>query len=358
MRSSRSRIALLSVFSALALVVVPSVASAATTFGSRLRNDPANSLECMDFVSPCTIASFIQPSEPNGDPYSGGAPVSGVITGFRVRFKATSPTPVTLKIAEVAPKTGTEGDVAVSRVVATGPTVTVAPTSEEAESVPVQQFGARVPVQAGQHLAIETSGEIETTYNDGNDGFSYLYAPALGATPEESTEPTGELLVQATIEPDADGDGFGDETQDQCPSQASTQGPCVVAPPAPPAPAPPAVAISGFGASPGKLSYTLSTAATVRLELARKTVGRKAGSKCVKVTKANRKKAHCVTYTPVGAGFAGTGTAGTQTVAIPGASKLTPGVYRVTLTATDAAGHTVVQTTNLTVKPKPKKAKH
>ena len=34
------------------------------------------------------------------------------------------------------------------------------------------------------------------------------------------------LLTSGTIEADADGDGFGDETQDQCPAAASTQGPC------------------------------------------------------------------------------------------------------------------------------------
>jgi uncharacterized repeat protein (TIGR01451 family) len=32
--------------------------------------------------------------------------------------------------------------------------------------------------------------------------------------------------AEATIEPDADGDGFGDESQDQCPTDPSTQGTC------------------------------------------------------------------------------------------------------------------------------------
>ena len=36
-----------------------------------------------------------------------------------------------------------------------------------------------------------------------------------------------ELLVQAVVEPDADGDGFGDETQDGCPGDAARQGPAV-----------------------------------------------------------------------------------------------------------------------------------
>lgn len=36
-----------------------------------------------------------------------------------------------------------------------------------------------------------------------------------------------ELLMNATIEPDADKDGFGDETQDRCrPADAATQGDC------------------------------------------------------------------------------------------------------------------------------------
>jgi hypothetical protein len=41
------------------------------------------------------------------------------------------------------------------------------------------------------------------------------------------------IYVNADVEPDADHDGFGDETQDQCPSDASTAGACP--PPSPPA---------------------------------------------------------------------------------------------------------------------------
>ena len=33
-----------------------------------------------------------------------------------------------------------------------------------------------------------------------------------------------------TLEPDADGDGFGDETQDGCPTEPATQGECQVQP--------------------------------------------------------------------------------------------------------------------------------
>ena len=35
-----------------------------------------------------------------------------------------------------------------------------------------------------------------------------------------------QFSVRATLEPDADGDGFGDVSQDDCPSSAQTQGTC------------------------------------------------------------------------------------------------------------------------------------
>jgi hypothetical protein len=41
-----------------------------------------------------------------------------------------------------------------------------------------------------------------------------------------SSHPTGELLVRAVMEPNADGDGFGDETQDSCPTERTNQGAC------------------------------------------------------------------------------------------------------------------------------------
>jgi hypothetical protein len=52
--------------------------------------------------------------------------------------------------------------------------------------------------------------------------------PAPGETRSAvgAPDPVTLLNVSAVLEPDADGDGFGDETQDQCPTNATTQGPC------------------------------------------------------------------------------------------------------------------------------------
>ena len=85
-----------------------------------------------------------------------------------------------------------------------------------------------MPVKKGQHLAVDMTKSIAAVYNSNGSKFSYVFSPPLveGAGARGSTEAANELMVAATIEPDADRDGFGDETQDQCPRQATTQGPC------------------------------------------------------------------------------------------------------------------------------------
>jgi hypothetical protein len=86
----------------------------------------------------------------------------------------------------------------------------------------IEEYSARVPVKKGVHVALDAPSS-SAVYTQGGDKFTYLYAPqlALGQAPRASTgEPTGQLLVQAVIEPDADKDGYGDETQDACPANA------------------------------------------------------------------------------------------------------------------------------------------
>ncbi|HEY7631825.1 MAG TPA: hypothetical protein VH817_14040, partial [Thermoleophilaceae bacterium] len=69
------------------------------------------------------------------------------------------------------------------------------------------------------------------------------------------------LPVTATLEPDADGDGYGDETQDKCPGVAGAVNGC---PPAPPADTTaPAVSTAVKGAllsKGGALSFVMTSA--------------------------------------------------------------------------------------------------
>ena len=60
--------------------------------------------------------SFIHPSDPNGDPYSGGAPVDGVITKFRIRAFGQGDTPatVTFRVADIRLTTPPNNDSALA----------------------------------------------------------------------------------------------------------------------------------------------------------------------------------------------------------------------------------------------------
>ncbi len=101
-----------------------------------------------------------------------------------------------------------------------------------ASDTPIREFPARVPVSQGNHLALDGTN-VHATYDSSGDKFSYVFNPPLvaGQGPRGAATATGELLVQAVIEPDADGDGFGDETQDGCPTQDANQGACDTAGP-------------------------------------------------------------------------------------------------------------------------------
>jgi hypothetical protein len=323
------------------ILLLPALGRAATTFGSRLKDQPANSGECQK-LGACTIISFIHPSEPNGDPYSGGAPVGGVITKFRIYAFTPAPTLVTFRVADISRPNPMNQTTATATVTGTGPTVTINPTEDPV----IHEFGGRLPVKKGQHLAIDAT-DVQATHNDSGDKFSYIFTPQLldGAPAATSNEPTGELLVQGDIEPDADNDGFGDETQDQCPSQATTQGQCDKTPPV----------VKGLKVRDGTISYRLSEASKVSFQLAKKLPGRRVGRKCVAPSAKNKGHKRCSRFKPIGARFKGSGKAGPNTVTLPNGKKLAPGTYRLTMTATDVAGNKTTETTTFKVKKRKKK---
>jgi hypothetical protein len=337
------RLTTLTLSLAAGLLLLPAAGQAATVFGSRLNNDPTEA-PCNGLGS-CTIVSYIQPSEPSGDPYSGGAPVSGVITKFRIRaYTQGGPGQVTFRIADINLPNPMDSSTAQSTVTGTGPTISI--TDESSSGTPVTEVAGRLPVKKGQHLAIDATESIAAVYNSSSELFSYVFAPPLvdGAPPRTTNVVVPELLVAATIEPDADGDGFGDETQDQCPSQASTQGPCDNTAPV----------VSGLGVANGTISYTLSEASAVSFQLEKKIPGRKVGRKCVKQTAKNRSHRRCSLFKLIGARFSGPGNKGANKVTLPNGKKLGPGTYRVTMTATDPAGNTTTKTTTFRVKRKKK----
>ncbi|MDQ3726397.1 MAG: hypothetical protein M3335_10990 [Actinomycetota bacterium] len=97
----------------------------------------------------------------------------------------------------------------------------------------VNNFSARIPVRAGDFIGAfgVVEGEGEAVYCEtGNPGERLGVIPGnppLDSTAASAGEEAGyQVPIVVSVEPDADSDGFGDETQDQCPQSAAFQTAC------------------------------------------------------------------------------------------------------------------------------------
>jgi hypothetical protein len=138
----------------------------------------------------------------------------GVITRYRHRTGTGSGT---LKFKVLRPT----GNLAEYRVVASESHAVTAGTTES--------FDTRVQVQPGDVLGLTGTTGVQEAYDsaDGSDTIGTLLADAgVGETTSASPEPNHFLDVAARIETDADGDGYGDDTQDECPADPSKHTGC------------------------------------------------------------------------------------------------------------------------------------
>ena len=197
---------------AAALIGAPA-ASASTEFGDTCVGNDA-------VPAPYTLATLSAPAGPV--PLT--APTAGVITKVKVSYENALPlsVPITVKLLRSA---GGENYTVVGET-----PVTVSSTVNVAE--------AKIPVQVGDRLGLH--GEPFTYEGTAYPGLALLCEGSgdgsiLGATltssPPGSTialppATEGAVPVTAVIEPDADNDGFGDETQDKCPQSAAVQVAC------------------------------------------------------------------------------------------------------------------------------------
>jgi hypothetical protein len=178
-------------------------------FGSDLSDDfpplPADQqVFCnpQDLTVTCTDIAF---SFHDGNGFPTTAPISGVVTS--VRYRSNTADQATLRLARVDQQTEEAVGVGV------GPTATLNPTGQPTE-VPVNPG---LPVQQGDYLAGEGNGTTAWNCRDFG-GTIHIFLPPLeeGGAPRaaDNRQLECEVLIQATIEPDADGDRLGDETQD------------------------------------------------------------------------------------------------------------------------------------------------
>lgn len=86
----------------------------------------------------------------------------------------------------------------------------------------ITTLNTRLPVKAGDRLGLATGdGVIGAMAAMGDGERLQMITPSLG------TSVSGyRLLVQADVEPDADLDGYGDVTQDECPGDSTRQAGC------------------------------------------------------------------------------------------------------------------------------------
>jgi hypothetical protein len=182
-------------------------ADAAVVFGSNLAASP-NTEVCVGGETSCTYTnSTLAPA----DTAPGGvrAPIDGVIVSWRVRSgKSIVTSPLRLRVIHEG---GTGGG------------------GSAAEALPkvaaTHSYSTRLAVRKGDLLGIDV---LESNSMFGPEIASYphpetLYSFWIPALIEGQTRPAKiaqdiEYLINATVEPDADGDGFGDETQDACPT--------------------------------------------------------------------------------------------------------------------------------------------
>jgi uncharacterized repeat protein (TIGR01451 family) len=197
----RLRLALATVLAALGPAAA---AQAATTVGSDLSKG-ATIVPC---ATPCTMF--------NGDNTTATPTAVAPFDGVVVRWRVKSGSPATLALRAL-------------RSAGTGTYIGVAAGDEETMTqAGTATFAARMSVKAGDIVGL-----------DDRDGHAQVAAAStasaiftftsIGLSPPRipSKQPNRELLVNADIEHDVDGDGYGDETQDLCPADSSRHTACL-----------------------------------------------------------------------------------------------------------------------------------
>jgi hypothetical protein len=189
---------------ALAMGALPAPAIAATTVGQLFTPTETG----------CTgpITAF-QTGVATGTSYS--VPSPGVITSWS--FQENSQTVVGLKF-----KVGRSPGGIIYTIV--GESV-AGPQTPNA----VNTYPARISVQEGDQIGISfTSGGCASINTEPGDTFAAAGSdvPPNTKAPFFAAMDNAKFPVAALVEPDLDGDGFGDETQDGCPTDASTQAAC------------------------------------------------------------------------------------------------------------------------------------
>jgi hypothetical protein len=188
-----------------ALLASPSASSAATQVGQTV--DPSSS-----FCSQNT--TWLQSTSPSNQYV---VPTDGVITSWSFLGGSIAPSQLKLKV----------GHVGTTSLTIVGES---APQTPAANSL--NTFSTRISVHALDVIGFYWPSPNARCANTSAPGYTEVFTngdilPGATGSPIQP-EANVQLDISALLEPDADHDGFGDQTQDQCPTNAATQGPCPV----------------------------------------------------------------------------------------------------------------------------------
>ena len=254
---------------------------------------PASSSAADRVGTECTATSVggsnttaVQAVKDGASPLPVQAPAKGVATRWTVKLSLGEPdaVPQQLKVLRRIGEDFNQYE-------------TVAESAYEVVVNGTNVFSTRIPVEAGSHFGIagSPSGGSLSCGGAGPEALTARYPanPAIGTTQTYSLTIGAETPVAVDVEPDADGDGYGDETQDGCPSDAAVQDPCQV-PLGPAVPFPSLDAHVLAGKRSALILAAANTAATVRAtgtvnvpnarrKRARKRSGRARGSRLLRL---------------------------------------------------------------------------
>lgn len=252
-----------------------------------------------------TIANcvFFQSGDNGTNSYT--IPSSGIVTSY------------TLTAGSSFPGINAVG-LRIFRPMAGGVWLLAAASASDTELPPIggvrNAIATRVPVQAGDHLgiAVEFNGDTawQWTTTNSTDIVQKITVPisSVGSTVTSgdlATSAFARLNVTAHVEPDADADGYGDDSQDACPLDPARQTmPCT----------PPAV--TGLKVVPkvmrvnpkgkilknasrgGLIAFKLSQPGQIQFVVSRVNSGRRSGRNCVRPNARNRTHKRCHYFSP------------------------------------------------------------
>jgi hypothetical protein len=159
------------------------------------------------------------------------APASGVLVTMKIKavngtssagsatFVIVSAGAPTSPLTARAPTASGSGSASV--------TIPVGPNTAVYTYTPTDVHGdpVGVPISTGERLAVTPSNHVLAVADQAANG--EVRSAAGGSTTYSTPHYGRELQVQGVIEPDADGDHYGDQTQDSCPSSPAVhKGPC------------------------------------------------------------------------------------------------------------------------------------